>query len=61
MNLDTTMSVDLEAVEEFIESDSFIQFLLSRTTNLATAAYILQTLEENIVNDKKKLESFKEG
>lgn len=42
------VNVDLDNVKEFVESDKFIQFLLSNTTELSTAAFILQTVLERI-------------
>ena len=44
MFFDTTMTVNLEEVKTFVESDKFIQFLLNNTTDFCVAAYILQTL-----------------
>lgn len=48
MKLNTTMLINLEEVEQFIESDEFIQFLLNNTTDLGTCAFILQTIHEKI-------------
>lgn len=48
MKLDTSMSVDLGIVNEFIESDKFIQFLLNNTTDFAVAAFVLQTLKDKV-------------
>lgn len=42
------MTVNLEDVREFIESQKFTQFLLSNTTEFSTAAFILQTLLDKI-------------
>lgn len=47
-NLNTTMSVNLEEIKTFIESDKFIQFLLNNTTDFAVAAFVLQALEDKI-------------
>ena len=47
-NLNTTMSVNLNEIKTFIESDKFIQFLLNNTTDFAVAAFVLQTLEDKI-------------
>lgn len=49
--LDTTMSVSLKEVEEFVTSDKFTQFLLNNTTDLSVAAYVLQTLLNAIEKD----------
>ena len=48
MNLDTTMSVDLSDVEDFVTSEQFTQFLLNNTTEFSTAAFILQVLLDKI-------------
>lgn len=48
MNLETIVSVDLEEVREFIESQKFLQFLLNNTTDFATAGFILQTLLDKL-------------
>lgn len=56
MNLDTTMSIDLDEVKEFIESDKFIQFLLNNTTDFGVAAYILQRLQDCIEEDSKNVD-----
>lgn len=46
--LNTTMSVDLNEVNGFIESDKFANFLLSNTTDFTVALFILQTLKDKI-------------
>ena len=55
MDLDTTMSVSLADVHEFITSDKFASFLLENTTDFATAAYILQTLMDAVERDAKSV------
>ena len=55
MKLNTTMSVDLEKVQEFIEGDKFAQFLLNNTTDFSVAAFILQTVMDKI-NELKEEE-----
>ena len=47
LSLDTTMTVDLVAVNNFIESDEFVQFLLNNN-DFPEAAFILQTLHESV-------------
>lgn len=42
MNFD--IEVNLQEVKEVIESPDFAQYLLSHTTEFASAAWILQTL-----------------
>ena len=42
MNFD--VEIDLNEVKQFIESPNFAQYLLTHTTDFATAAWILQTL-----------------
>lgn len=49
------VTVDLDEVKEFIESDNFINFLLSNTVNINVAVFILQELEKAI--DRYKEES----
>lgn len=48
MNFNTEMTVDPKKVREFIESDKFIQFLLNNTTDFSVAAFILQTVLDNL-------------
>lgn len=57
MNFNTELSIDLDNVKEFIESDKFVQFLLNNTTQFGTAAFILQTLEDRIKEIKKEQEN----
>jgi len=40
--------VDIEEVSRFIHSDDFVQFLLSHTTDLGTAAFIIDATEKEI-------------
>lgn len=42
MNME--MSVDLANLKEFLYNEEFHQFLVSHTTDLATAGWVLQTL-----------------
>jgi hypothetical protein len=42
--MDFNIEVDLNDVKQFIDSPDFAQYLLSHTTDFATAAWILQTL-----------------
>ena len=44
MNFNTEMTVDVNEVREFIESDKFVQFLLNNTTDFSVAAFILQAV-----------------
>ena len=53
MKLDTTMSVNLQEVNEFITSDKFIQFLLNNTTDFAVAAFVLESLHHAIQTANK--------
>ena len=48
MNLDTTMSIDLDEVEAFVTSKKFTGFLVNNTSDLGIAAFILQTVMEKI-------------
>lgn len=47
MELDTTMSIDLQEVKKLITSDKFAQFLLSNT-DFPEAAFVLHVLNEEI-------------
>ena len=42
------VSVDIKNVKEFVLSDSFRDFLMSKTTDFGTAAFVLQTLLDKI-------------
>ena len=46
--------VDLNEVKGFVESKAFTEFLLDNNTNFTTAAYILQTLLNQIDIDMEK-------
>jgi hypothetical protein len=48
MKIGTEMTVDPKKVREFVESDKFIQFLLNNTTDFSVAAFILQTVLDNL-------------
>lgn len=59
------MNVDLANVEEYLTSDKFSQFLLSTTTDFATAAFILQEsmnaldrAKASMANEEKTDEKF---
>ena len=45
----------LEEVEATVTNDKFAQYLLSNTTDFATAAFILQTLLNAIDEAKEKM------
>ena len=55
MDLNMTMSVDLNEVEEFINSDKFAQFLLNNTTGFSVAGYILTAIFDRVEADKLTL------
>ena len=42
------IDLDIKNVEEFVLSDGFRDFLMSKTTSFATAAFVLQTLLDKI-------------
>lgn len=46
------VSVDIEDVENFVLSDDFRKYLLNKTTNIGTAAFILQSLLDAIEKAK---------
>ena len=54
--MDSAM-VDLKEVENFIESDKFVQFLLSNTTNIGTPLFILQAVKDKVNELKNNEES----
>lgn len=41
-------TVDLKDVKDFIESDKFTQFLINNTTDIGTALFILQTINDKL-------------
>lgn len=41
---DWEVDVDLDAVQALVESDEFVQFLLSKFANIGEPAFILQNL-----------------
>lgn len=42
------IELNIKNVKEFILSDGFRNFLMSKTTNIGTAAFILQTLLDKV-------------
>ena len=48
MELNFDIEVDLNEVTSVVESPEFAQYLLSHTTDFASAAWILQTLLDAI-------------
>lgn len=50
------VDVDIEEVEKFVLSDDFKKYLLSTTTDFGVAAFILQSLLEDIEEVKIKME-----
>lgn len=54
--MDLEVTVDLDDVKEFIESEKFCQFLLSNTTQFTTAAFILQTLMNAVENSAQQID-----
>ena len=49
------IDIDIKNVEDFVLSDNFRNFLMSKTTSFATAAFVLQTLLEKIEEIKKSM------
>ena len=49
------IDLDIKNVEEFVLSDGFRDFLMSKTTSFATAAFVLQTLLDKIEDVKKEM------
>lgn len=54
MSLDVSVTVDLKEVNDLIWSDKFAKFLLSNSTGLSTAAFIIQTLADKIKEIQKE-------
>lgn len=48
------ITVDLDDVKAFCESDKFLQFLLNNTTDFGTAAYILQNVLDAVERDSAR-------
>ena len=42
------IELDIKNIEEFVLSDEFRHFLMYKTTNFGTAAFVLQNLLEKI-------------
>ena len=55
MDLNMTMSVDLNEVEEFVNSDKLAEFLLDNTTDFSVAGYILTAIFDRLEADKLTL------
>lgn len=51
-----TVDVDIEEVEKFIMSDKFRDFLLSNTSDFGVAAFILQSLLNDVDEVRMKME-----
>ena len=51
-----TIDVDIDEVEKFIMSDKFRDFLLSNTSDFGVAAFILQSLLEDVDEARMKME-----
>ena len=51
------MTVDLEEVRKFVESEKFTSFLLNNTVNFSTAAFVLQTLLTAIETAEKSIDN----
>lgn len=53
------VDIDIEEVEKFVLSDGFRDYLLSTTADFGVAAFILQSLLEDIEEVKIKMEEEK--
>lgn len=51
-----TIDVDIEEVEKFIMSDKFRDFLLSNTSDFGVAAFILQSLLNDVDEVRMRME-----
>lgn len=45
---DWEVEVDLDAVQALVESDEFVQFILSKFSNIGEPAFILQSMNKVI-------------
>ena len=52
MNID----IDLKNVREFVESEKFTTFLTSNTTDFGTAAFVLQTVLNELDRAEKPID-----
>jgi len=50
------VDVDIEEIEKFIMSDKFRDFLLSNTSDFGVAAFILQSLLNDVDEVRMKME-----
>lgn len=55
--MDFDIEVDLQNVKQFVESPEFAQYLLSHTTDFATAAWVLQTLLDAVDEARLSLDN----
>lgn len=49
-----SLEIDLDNIQEFVESEKFTQFLTSNTTNFGTAAFILQVVLDKVAELRKE-------
>lgn len=49
------VSVDINAVEEFITNEIFTDFLLNNTTDFGVAAFIMQSLLDTVEEAKRTI------
>ena len=48
------MLVDLGEVKGVIHSDDFVNFLLQNSTGIGTAAFIIQTVDDKLIEIEKE-------
>ncbi len=48
------IELDIQNIKDFVLSDEFRNFLMSKTTEFGTAAFVLQTLLEKIDEIEEK-------
>ena len=56
MQFDTEMTIDLDEVKDFIESNKFTRFLLDTAPSFETAAFVLQSLLNAVEEAKQSLD-----
>ena len=55
------ITINMNSIRKFVESEEFHQFLLSHTTDFGTAAWVLQTLLEACSEAEEKLAAANNG
>lgn len=59
MQFDTEMTIDLDEVKEFVESEKFTRFLLDAAPSFGCAAFVLQKLFDAVDEAAQSLDNNK--